>query len=352
MIMALVTTIVIIALAALLRWGRSRNNKLGAIAIVATALFWAIYRAIWLQDVNWLFIRPLAGGWITLFIVAAIGVVGLVAFRFVKLATFISWTALLSAVLLPINDIFTSEFWLEWIYGPIDEKAIILGLVLIFFLFMKWFGKLIAWIAGGLIVLMVGTWALVPLSGGNPMPMSSASVSSSPSPSPSATTLSPSPTNSQSATADPSGVLVTDSKIVNWQQLKAAASAEFEGTVDASKKEAIKDRPQSALAKANTWDSPADDARLVVVFASKADISDQQARKLAGVSSKALITRSSSGCYIQYEGQEVCPTGNDRVLLALAPTLRDSKGLGLVTGWGVVIKSDDGKHNLWPFTYK
>lgn len=354
MVIALVTFIVILALAALIRWGRSRNTRLGAIAIAAAALIWAVYRATVLQDVYWLIFRHLGAGWITLFVVLLAGVVVLVGLRFVALATAIAWVSLVLAVLLPFTDIFTGAFWSGWVNSPFGDKLILIGLIILAIVFVRWFGWLVAGILIGLVMLMSIVWGLGIVAGGissifeprapSPSAASSARPSTNPTPTPTSTTPAPTPSQSSTTTV-PSGALVTTKSIVNWQQLKTAASAEFEGVVNDSKPN------QGTLGRAKTWSSPVGDTRLVVVFASKAEISDKKARQLVGVGNKTLVTRASD-CYTPYEQSVICPSGDYRVLLTLAATVKDGKGYGGVNTWGVAaVKVSGNKFAYWPIAY-
>ena len=361
MFLAVMTIIVILLLAFLIDGGRDRSAKLGAVAMAVAALIWSIYRATALHDTHWMFIRHLGAGWIIWFVLMAAAVTVAAVFRRTKLAGYVAWAALGLAVLLPVFDVFSSEFWLGWIHSRLGVMVIVVaGLVLAALYLRGAFGSLAAFIALGLAGVMLLVWvvgAIVisttasdpPRSGSltpadpSTTPSPSASASASPTPTQGPTSASP----SASATAVvPSQRLVTTQSIVNWQDLKSAASSDFEAVVDKSKP------TQGTLGEAKTWGSPVADTRLVVIFASKAQISDDKARTLAGVGSSTLVTRASA-CYTPYQQTQVCPSGNRRVMLTLAASIKDNKGYAAVNTWGVAaVKLSDSRVAYWPVTYE
>lgn len=208
------------------------------------------------------------------------------------------------------------------------------------------------------VVVLVVTGALQSVTSWMPVPRPPAvttSVTPSPIPSVSATPVTPSPIPSATSSKPelsftiPSEAMVTNNMITTWKELDSLTDTTFRKVVDESKPY------EDKLRTAKTWNSPVDDARLVVVFAPVAEISDEQARKLVHVDSKTWVARAQK-CYSPYSSdkslKKVCPMGNERAILTLAPSLRDSEGLGLVDDWGVAIFDTDDGYVHWPITYQ
>jgi hypothetical protein len=132
---------------------------------------------------------------------------------------------------------------------------------------------------------------------------------------------------------------------VSWQQLKGLTTTGFQESVDKSKPET------TVFDKSKTWSSSATNSQLVVAFVPASDMSDAEARSLVGASKTAPVVRVS-GCYSALEADQVCPTGDDGAILTMAATITDNKGVGVVSGWGLLVTpSGDGEWTVRPITY-
>lgn len=346
--------------------------------LALSALVWALYRATFVQ-VHWAFLRPLDAWWVILVGLLLAGVVALKAIRRAQRAPWLGWAAIVIAVFAPFIDMFGAPFWGDWLHeNPIVTGAIVLVLFVIGFATVRSADKAakgVGVIAFALAAAIAIAWAQFGLTGSaGPTPAPTPTITTSASPAPSsgatptatpsttATSAAPSPSSTNAPTAPYVNTVVGSyGQVVGWDDVlfdveEANATSEWRRLIDDNHL-----KLGFGWSDAQTWattknpDGKIAGARKVVVFGAPAsEISDQRARELAGVASTPIDVARATACYSDLViGGQVCPSGDGRVVLFIAPIGKAPGGtLLLKTGSGIVLDpSANGKVRLTPAIY-
>lgn len=367
----------VVVLAAIHGWARTRSRGLQALTIVATGLAWAAFRNSLV--IEWAIFRHLGGGWMSLLIMMGLGVLllsilgwlehqiqdfvldhlvpedqdadewvdnlpwfGRAITNFVMSDRLSGWAIglgygiLVAAIFLPIYDLWPSSYvWESWLSLDNWMKAALLvataSMALFFMKGPEKVGKtrLAVSVLMAIVAAMVIQWVTTTKFDWSGMPWVSTQAT------PQSTPPGGSPTATQSATANPSVAPAPTATL-------AAPAARLTTWAQAVKDSAV----QAELAKAGVpltdaqgWASmaPGADVRVVVVFASKAEIDDDRARVVANVPTGIPVVRASGGGYAQLD----ILTGDDRVVTLLAPVKAGGKLVQLVSGRGLLTRIAD-----------
>lgn len=350
-----------------------------AVTVGVVALVWGFLRATAFNSVHWTFVRPLNGGWIVLFVLLLAAAVAAAIFLPVA-AMPIAWFSLFLAIVLPVNDIASAQFWGDWMQESTWVKGAMLLALVVIFVFMPYRG--ISYAVAAMGFLMIAAWGLqasgLPIETFTGAPTPTVTTSASPAPSagatptatPAAPATSATPSSSStttSATPAPSArtVFGESGRVIGWDDAlfdveEANATSEWQKLIDDNQsKLGFAWKEAQTWATTKTADGKILGARKVVVFgASASEISDTKARELAGVAgaAKPLDVTRAAACYQDLVmGAQVCPAGDARAVLFIAPIgtapdgtllLKDGSGVGVVLD-----PSANGKVRLAPATY-
>lgn len=329
------------------------------LGLAAGALLWSMYRTFFVH-VAWGVLSPLNLGWTLLVLVLAATVAVLLQSGRPDRTTFLGWSAVLVAVLAPF-DFYTPAFWTNWLLEKswISFIMIVAVVVLAVFAAVTKLHRAVASILGLMAIVMLFAWLQLITTGTTGPNQVVPSPTATPSATATSATPSPSPTATETETASTAKELrATEGSIIGWDNVVTAVDKQ-----DATWWSKLIDDNQSKLGfdwsnvkgwgKAKMADGNAVGARVIVVFdADKSDISDKAARKLVGIDSTKVDVQRATGCFTAVaDDTETCPSGDQRVVVFLAPVVKVDGTIGLRAESGVALVASDGKVVLTPATY-